>query len=556
MGHPEERIAFLEKRLRILEERNAFFWKEKNFAVEALDSAVTLGSFDTSLNRLNDPRPIIEETLSRAGSLLPFRAAAIYLVREDSSFIQALCSPPEHAAEIEQLVSRRIEDRTFAWALKRRKTVVSGVSGPEPLHLLHVITTISRTRGMFAGILEGEWQDMSDYSLSLLSVLLSAAAGALESYELYHNLRRLNGDLAERMAQLEESRRELEEYRTFLEQQVDRRTLELSRANEEMKMEIAERMRAEEDLRSSEEMLRLAVEGMGEGLWIWDGATGKIDLSPLSAEILCGGDADAASCIRRSSSGEAWERIIHEEDRQRFAKKKERCFSGQVQGYSAEYRVRGKDGQWRWILERGRVVRKDPKGSPLTIAGTHSDITGRKNLEEHIRFQATHDFLTGLPNRFLFEDRLVQVLARAKRQKKKAALFFVDMDDFKKINDCYGHTEGDSLLKETAARIAARVREMDTVCRLGGDEFTVILPDIGCPGEAETVAGRIIEAFRDPFPAGGESVFLAVSIGIGIFPDHGETMDDLLKSADEAMYRAKDQGKNTCSFPPSPGSES
>ena len=141
---------------------------------------------------------------------------------------------------------------------------------------------------------------------------------------------------------------------------MDRRTLELSRANEEMKMAIAERMRAEEDLRSSEEMLRLAVEGMGEGLWIWDGATGKINLSPLSDEILCGGDADAGSCIRRSSSGEAWERIIHEEDRQRFAKKKERCFSGQVQRYSADSRVRGKDGQWRWILERGRVVRKDP----------------------------------------------------------------------------------------------------------------------------------------------------------------------------------------------------
>lgn len=550
MASPGERIADLERRLRSLEETNAFLWKEKSFAVENLESAVTLGSFDTSLNRLDDPRPILEEIVARAATILPFKSAAVYLVREDSSFTQALCSPPEQAAELEELVSRRIEDRTFAWALKRRKSVLSGVSGPEPLHLLHALSTISRTRGMFVGILEGEWRHLSDYSLSLLSVLLSAAAGALESFELYRNLRRLNMDLAERMSQLEESRRELEEYRKFLEQQVEQRTMELSRTNEEMKMEIAERMRAEEDLRSSEEMLRLAVEGMGDGVWIWNRATGKTDLSPLSAEILCGGAEDPAFCISKSASAEAWERIIHEEDGERLSRRKERCFAGETATYSAEYRVLGKDGQERWILERGRVVRKDPEDRPLVIAGTHTDITGRKKLEEHIRFQATHDFLTGLPNRFLFEDRLTQVLARAKRQKRKAALFFVDMDGFKKVNDRYGHLAGDTLLKESGARIVACVREMDTVCRLGGDEFTVILPDIGGAGEAETVAGRIIEAFREPFFLGEERVFLSLSVGAGIFPDHGETMEELLASADEAMYRTKGQGKSIFFLPP------
>ena len=550
MVFPEERIACLERRLRVLEETNAFLWKEKSFAVENLESAVTLGSFDTSLNRLDDPRPILEEILARAATILPFKSAAVYLVTEDSSFTQALCSPHGQGAELEELVSRRIEDRTFAWALKRRKSVLSGVSGPEPLHLLHALSTISRTRGMFVGILEGEWQHLSDYSLSLLSVLLSAAAGALESFELYRNLRRLNRDLADRMSQLEESRRELEEYRKFLEQQVEQRTRELSRANEEMKMEIAERIRAEEDLRSSEEMLRLAVEGMGDGVWIWNRTTGKTDLSPLSAEILCGGAEDPAFCISKSASAEAWERIIHEEDRERLSRKKARCLSGEVPAYSAEYRVVGKDGKERWILERGRVVRKDGDGRPLTIAGTHSDITGRKKLEDHIRFQATHDFLTGLPNRFLFEDRLTQVLARAKRQKRKAALFFVDMDDFKKVNDRYGHPAGDAVLKEAGARIVSCVREMDTVCRLGGDEFTVILPDIGGAGEAEMVAGRILEAFREPFFLGGESVSLSLSVGIGIFPDHGETMEQLLVNADEAMYRTKGQGKKICFLPP------
>jgi diguanylate cyclase (GGDEF)-like protein len=544
------RMGSLERRLRMLEETNDFLWKEKSTAEDILESAITLGSFDTSLNRLDDPGPILEEIVARARTILPFKAAAVYLVSEDSSFAQAICVPPGHAAEIEEIVSRRIEDRTFAWALKRRKPILSGLSGPEPLHLLHALSTISRTRGMFVGILGEEWQQLPEYSLALLSVLLSASAGALESFELYRNLRSLNRDLADRMSQLEESRRELEEYRKFLEQQVERRTMELSRANEEMKMEIAERMRTEEDLRSSEEMLRLAVEGMGDGVWIWNGTTGKTDLSPLSAEILCGDDEDPASCILESTSGEAWGRIIHEDDRERLSRKKARCLSGEVPAYSAEYRVVGKDGKERWILERGRVVRKDREGRPLAIAGTHSDITGRKKLEDHIRFQATHDFLTGLPNRFLFEDRLTQVLARAKRQKGKAALFFVDMDDFKKVNDRYGHLAGDTLLKEAGSRIVACVREMDTVCRLGGDEFTVILPAVAGPGEAESIAGRIMDAFREPFLLGGDTIFLSLSVGIGIYPDHGNTVEQLLANADEAMYRAKGQGKRICFLSP------
>ena len=297
-------------------------------------------------------------------------------------------------------------------------------------------------------------------------------------------------------------------------------------------------------------MLRLAVEGMGDGVWLWNRTTGKTDLSPLSAEILCGGAEDPAVCISKSVSADAWEEIIHEDDRERYFWRKERCFAGENSAYSVEYRVLGKDGQERWILERGRVVRKDSEGRPLVIAGTHADITGRKKLEEHIRFQATHDFLTGLPNRFLFEDRLSQVLARAKREKRQAALFFMDMDGFKKVNDRYGHSAGDTFLKEAGARIVACVRETDTVCRLGGDEFTVILPDIGGADEAESVAERIIEAFREPFFLGEESVFLSLSVGVGLFPDHGETMEQLLANADEAMYRAKGQGKRICFLSP------
>ena len=548
MISPEDRIAYLEDRIRRLEDNNTFFWNEKNRAMEALEAAIRLGSFDTSLNRLDDPLPIFEEVLERAGSLLNFRAVALYMVESDSSFRQALCIPHERASEIEDLVSRRIEDRTFSWALRRKKSVLAGVASPEPLHVLHVLTTISRTRGMFVGIVEGELDEVSDYSMSLLSVLLSSAAEAMESFELYHNLRALNTDLAERMRQLEDYRRELEEYRNFLEVQVERRTKDLSRANEEMKMEIAERMRAEESLKSSEQMLRLAVEGMGEGLWIWDHATGNTDLSPLSTEILCdeGSGVDCGS--QDFEFRKAWEKLILDEDREKLERRRSLCFKGQSPAYSAEYRILDKDGQQRWILEQGRVVRKDSQGQPLTIAGTHSDITGRKEMEAHILFQATHDFLTGLPNRFLFQDRLFQVLARARREKEKAALFFIDLNDFKSINDNYGHTVGDMILKEAATLLTSTVREMDTVCRLGGDEFTVVLPSVKDANDAISVADRIIRAFERPFESVAGGVILSLSVGMALFPDHGNTVEELLKLADEAMYRAKELGSSSPSF--------
>lgn len=549
MPSSEERRISLEQRVKYLEEQNAFLWKEKNYAVHSIEAAAFLGSFDTSLNRLDDPMPILEETLKRVGGLMGFKAAAIYLVGKDSSFFPALCVPGDWLPEIEEMVFRRIEDRTFARAVKRKHAVFYGFSETEPFQVLHVLTTVSRTRGMFVGILDQDWQELSDYSLALLSVVFSAAAGALESYELYQNVRNINADLSARMDQLEESRKELDRYRNFLEVQVENRTRELARANEEMKLEIAERMRAEEDLRLSEKMLKLTVEGVGEGLWKWDVSLGRVELSSLSREILgCNNENGEIVCLQEARTMKAWEERIHEDDRGKIHRKKQRCLSGEVQGYRIEYRVRGRDGQWRWIMERGRVMMKDARGFPLRIAGTHSDITGRKKLEDQIRFQATHDFLTGLPNRYLFSDRLAQLIAHARRRKNRVALFFVDMDDFKGINDTLGHDAGDALLGEAASRLLHCVREMDTVCRLGGDEFTVILPDVADRAEVEGVAKRIIEAFSSPFTFGDTGLSLAVSAGIGIFPDDGNSVDLLLKKADMAMYRAKEKGKNTYAF--------
>jgi len=541
------RLSFLEERLRRLEEQNAYLRQEKAFGIEALDAASSLGHFDTSMNKLEDPLPILQETVKRVRGLIPLQAAVVYLVGDDSSFYPAYCSPPDALPELEKRVAALIEDRTFVWAIKRRKPVLTEFREKHAPLLLHVLSTISRTRGMLVGVMDKGWEDVSDYALSLLSVALTASAGALESFELYRNLRKLNMELSSKMIQLEESRNELERYHVVLEERVETRTRELAQANDEMKMEIAERMRAEEELRSSESMLKHALEGVGEGIWMWDVASGQIDLSPLSMEIL-GCSADSSACPPEMRWMEGWERIIHPDDVEKVRYKKKKCLSGDTQGYRVEYRVPGPDGTPRWILERARVVLRDDVRKPLRIAGTHSDVTERRELEDQIRFQATHDYLTGLPNRYLFYDRLSQAIAHARRKKRKVSLLFIDLDNFKTVNDTYGHDVGDELLKEAAERLRKVFREMDTICRLGGDEFTVILPEAGDRSEVERITERLLEFFDTPFPIDSGSVRLQISVGISVFPDDGPDIETLLKRADLAMYRTKKHGRSAFAF--------
>ena len=177
-----------------------------------------------------------------------------------------------------------------------------------------------------------------------------------------------------------------------------------------------------------------------------------------------------------------------------------------------------------------------------------SDITDRKQVEEHTRHLAEHDFLTDLPNRVLFLDRLHQALATARRQHTKVAVMFLDLDRFKAVNDTHGHQAGDAVLKEVAARLTRCVRGVDTVSRQGGDEFVVILADIGGADQAAHVAGSVMHAVSQSMQVGGQEVTLSVSIGISICPSDGDDVDTLLKHADVAMYHAKQNGRNAFQF--------
>jgi len=193
------------------------------------------------------------------------------------------------------------------------------------------------------------------------------------------------------------------------------------------------------------------------------------------------------------------------------------------------------------------VVHED-NGEVSGIIGVATDITERKQAEKRLVQLANYDSLTGLPNRTLFRDRLTHAVAQANRKNRLVALLFLDLDRFKMINDSLGHHAGDKLLQAVSERLLANAREEDTVARLGGDEFTVILEDITNTEDATIVARKILEVMGKPFYLDGHEVFVTTSIGIAIFPLDGQGLDGLLKNADTAMYRAKEQGRNNYQF--------
>lgn len=177
-----------------------------------------------------------------------------------------------------------------------------------------------------------------------------------------------------------------------------------------------------------------------------------------------------------------------------------------------------------------------------------NEIATRKQAEERIQYLASHDVLTGLPSRLLLRDRLEIAIKTAERNQAKLAILFIDLDGFKAVNDNFGHKAGDSLLEEIATRLKAVVRQSDTVARIGGDEFIVLSNGIHSDADAATVAGKILASIGQPVSLGEQYATVGGSIGISIFPDHGNDIEKLIAYADAAMYDIKKTGKNAYAF--------
>jgi diguanylate cyclase (GGDEF)-like protein/PAS domain S-box-containing protein len=215
-----------------------------------------------------------------------------------------------------------------------------------------------------------------------------------------------------------------------------------------------------------------------------------------------------------------------------------------------EYRMVHEDGTVKWVMEQATTVR-DERGDPWLIQGVIFDITERKKAEEQIAFLAYHDSLTGLPNRVLFEEMLGISIARARRHDLGVGVIFLDLDNFKLVNDSLGHAAGDRMLEQLADRLRECTRETDLVARQGGDEFLLLLSDLergpagSLPGTdaamliAESVATRVHEALREPFDLGGTEFYASASLGISLFPQDAHDSASLLQNADSAMYQSK-----------------
>jgi diguanylate cyclase (GGDEF)-like protein/PAS domain S-box-containing protein len=195
---------------------------------------------------------------------------------------------------------------------------------------------------------------------------------------------------------------------------------------------------------------------------------------------------------------------------------------------------------------------RDKTGAIVGTATIARDITERRRIENRLHQLAFHDALTGLPNRFLFRERVCQALAQARRHDFQVALLFIDLDRFKQINDSLGHQIGDRLLQVTASRLRRCLREGDAIARLGGDEFVVGLAALTDSSDATLIAGKILETLRERFVVGSHELNVSASIGIGIYPADSQDMETLMQAADTAMYQAKKQGRGNCQLASAP----
>lgn len=306
-------------------------------------------------------------------------------------------------------------------------------------------------------------------------------------------------------------------------------------------IDVDRRKRFELGLSDREQRLRLALEAGNLGVWEYDLGTDRIHLDGMCLTRL-GHDLEHAYW----SLGEVLE-LIHPRDRAKLRAMFGRFRRGRRSQAQIEFRARRRDGRYLWIEEHAQVSARAPDGRPTQIVGVSADITARKEAELQLAHLALHDPLTGLPNRRALSEAIERSIARAQRSGQPLAVLALDLDGFKAINDRLGHPAGDATLLEVADRLRRAIRRSDVVARLGGDEFAVIATEAGGRGPMARLARRISAALVAPITLAEGEARIGVSVGIAFYPADGETTDQLLARADEALYDAKRRAAG-CTF--------
>ena len=306
-----------------------------------------------------------------------------------------------------------------------------------------------------------------------------------------------------------------------------------------------DRIRAENALRESERRLSLAMDSSGCGIFDHSVPAGEdLHLSPRWCEIL-GYDGIPVS----PQDYDAWFIAqIHPDDQAIRQRAFEDFVTGRAARYEIELRVRHSSGDWIWIREYAQAVERDDAGAVRRLSGMILDITQRKLAESKVEHLAHHDPLTGLPNRTLFTQRLKSAATYARENNAHVGLVLIDLNEFKKVNDTLGHSAGDILLRIVAKRVQSAIRPGDTAARIGGDEIAVVLADIRTRDDIERLAGRICRALVEPARIEGQTIDVAASFGVAVYPDDGAEAGLLMRHADLALYKAKESKEEHICF--------
>ncbi|NHZ43352.1 EAL domain-containing protein [Massilia aquatica] len=301
-----------------------------------------------------------------------------------------------------------------------------------------------------------------------------------------------------------------------------------------------ERRRAEESIRQGELRFRTMFEEAPMGIALIDSASGQFkDINPRFAQIT----GRSSEELKRGRCDD----ITHPDDVAGEAARMAQLGAGAIASFKSARRLLRPDGSVVWVDMSIAAIDAQADASAHHLCMIE-DVTEKKTSEALIWQQANFDPLTRLPNRRMFHDRLEHDILRCRRDGTRVAILFIDLDQFKEVNDTLGHQQGDVLLIDAARRISACVRDSDTVARLGGDEFTVILPQLGETGSVGAIAQKILDVLQAPFALGQEQAYISASVGITLYPDDARDIDDLLKHADQAMYAAKNAGRNRFSY--------
>lgn len=291
------------------------------------------------------------------------------------------------------------------------------------------------------------------------------------------------------------------------------------------------------NLQENEEKLSYALQATNDGIWDRHLESGKLYLSENYYRIL--GYNPGETTI----TPKVFEELIHPEDKKHFLQRNQECIEGKTKVYSAEFRLKTRSGKWKWILGRGKVVSRDSAGKAIRFLGTHVDISERKEAEEKLEKLARIDSLTGCYNRRYGLELLDRQIKLSHRSKSPLLLAFLDIDNFKDLNDTFGHEEGDKVLEEVVKLLKSTLREIDIICRMGGDEFLLIFPESSLK-EAPLIKGRLNKDLSKLNHSLKKPYKIELSVGLSCYdPDNPQPIDELIRVADQKMYEDKKNKK-------------